>query len=326
MRIFAILILTAVCLSGPAQPRIAHASGPATAGGARGGSDAAVEDLIRVHGTPSTAGLIERLHREHAAVRDLAQRKLGAALANPFDCHLAANTSEAAGILGDVLGRELHIPDRFAGWAVPGRGVMVLNLDALVRGDPGDPVMRTFRHEYGHLVIGEWLEGSGRRLPLWLEEGICQWMERSAYAATDEVLAVRAGLAAHPGLDRVSAMAGGDDLALGYALAEDAARTLLSGLSDDRRLAALRVLVAKIHDGLPFDDAFVAAFGRTPAQFEAHWREISRGDGITPLLEYLGSQWFSLLFGFGGLLLVVAVIRKRRRQRREIEQLEAEAW
>jgi hypothetical protein len=79
------------------------------------------------------------------------------------------------------------------------------------------------------------------------------------------------------------------------------------------------VALNRLRHGDDLDEAFEAAFGRTPDELDAKWRD-QLSDGSDWVAIATGS---SALWGLATLLFALAYVRTRQRQRRRFEEMGA---
>ncbi|GAB4225158.1 MAG: hypothetical protein Kow0062_27490 [Acidobacteriota bacterium] len=203
------------------------------------------------------------------------------------------------------------------GWADSAGGRIVLYADRAPR-YPHEGLEGLLVHEAAHLVLAANLP-PGARVPRWYDEGLAMLAERGL-TWRDTVTLVRVELLAEPipleQLER-SWPASGGRAAAAYAQS----LSLLSWLERSAPPAAPRRLVEGLRDGLPFERAFAAAWGRSPAAAWQAWRRGVRWRyRIVPVLVAAG-----LSPGLIGVLaLVASAVARRRRARRWAEFADGE--
>ena len=201
------------------------------------------------------------------------------------------------------------------GYAVPSRRRIVLNLSAM--DERGLEPLGVLRHEIAHLVLGSALPAAR---PLWLEEGLAQWVEGIGLNALIEG---GPGVLPEPdytGLDDLSAALREDDRA-GPAYGE--ARRVIELLARRHGEDKLRALLAALQKpGAELGPAFAAVTGEDLSQFEAAWLKEREEERPARMVACLGANWSWLLFGLAGLGTVGAVVVARRRRRNQLAQME----
>ena len=106
---------------------------------------------------------------------------------------------------------------------------------------------------------------------------------------------------------------GGSAVALAYAQAAD----FVGFLVHEGGWHGVRVALTRLRNGDDLDEAFETAFGRTPGELEARWRD-RLADGSSWVAVATGS---SALWGLATLLFALAYVRSRQRQRRRLEEM-----
>lgn len=189
---------------------------------------------------------------------------------------------------------------------------------------PASPEARALLfHEAVHLALARLETGRADRLPLWLHEGLATWLSGARHLhgpRTDFDLA-----AAHNTLiplerlrDTFPERSSEADMA--YAQSE----AFVAHLVNRSGVEALRAFFRLYADGVPFDETFRAAFGRSLPEAESEWR-----DALAGRFKWLWATLGALTFwGFMALATVAVfflVSWRARRQRRTWER-EEEEW
>lgn len=206
----------------------------------------------------------------------------------------------------------VRAPGWAAGVAFSRLGLVVV--DAQASGRAGS-VRTVLLHEFAHIALGRLAEG---RLPRWFNEGFAlqvagEWsLPRSSVVA--RAVMARA-LIPLSDLDEDWPHSV-TDVDLAYAQSASMVGHLLSVESGD----ALRRLVAKLHDGLPFPTALHEAYGKPLVVLETEWkRSLTYRYGWLAIL--MDSE---LLWAGAALLLVIGAWRRKWRRRKRLEEMEAE--
>jgi len=156
--------------------------------------------------------------------------------------------------------------------------------------------------------------------PLWLEEGICQWVSGNL----GEVLVAwqppgGSGLPRRTiPLRRLSSSfpSSEEELFLAY----DVSREFVEDFIDRYGREGLRRVLAAMKEGRAAEDAFEDETGRGIEELEAQWlRGMNR---FRRWALWLAASLYEILFFLGGVLLAVAFVAKTLRKRRYAEEEE----
>jgi hypothetical protein len=181
-------------------------------------------------------------------------------------------------------------------------------------GRPTEHLDIELEHELSHIALRDAVQGV--EVPRWLSEGIAvQQSERSSMARRSSLLLAALGgnvgsLAALHDYPR-----GDTAVALAYAQAAD----FVGFLVHEGGWHGVRVALNRLRHGDDLDVAFEAAFGRTPDELDAKWRD-SLSDGFSWVAIATGS---SALWGIATLLFALAYVRSRQRRHRRLEEMGA---
>lgn len=293
----------------------AHSSAPTPTSGA-----------LTIHAPNELSGLKTHLERAFPAVETFVGERLGATYAGPVTVYVATDTRHVGAVFAEIfnLPQPRTIPRGFAGWAVPSRGVIVLNVEAYRHGYIYDEAISTLRHEYGHLVMGQYASEADTVWPKWFEEGVCQWIERSVGQPNRIVEGVRSGTISPPPLAELSDMiaARGDFTQEGYALSESAVRFLMGQRPVEQQAERMRRLAEKLAQHGEFGAAFADVFGESVGSFERRWHAHASPGGVAAVAHFIGSNLTGLLFGGMALIFILALLVRRRRNQKILDTLD----
>jgi hypothetical protein len=278
------------------------------------GAEPADPGVCRFEVPPARAGVAETLaescgERGREIFSELGLRGEGAGGPEPVVVRVVGDPAEIAG----ASPRGAVPPPWSIAIAYPAARLVVLAL----RDRDGHPVEHLdieLEHELSHIALRDALRGAD--VPRWLSEGIAvQQSERSSMARRSALTLAALG-------GRVPSLAaihdypeGGAAVALAYARAADFVGFLLR----EGGWHAIRVVLNRLRRGDSLDDAFETAFGRTPAELDAAWRDALSDD----------ASWVAVVTGSGALwglataLFVLAYFRSRRLRRRKLEAMGA---
>jgi len=208
------------------------------------------------------------------------------------------------------------IPEWGVGFANWPTGPIVLDMDAVLRGDQG--LSRILRHELSHVYLGQRV-GARAGLPRWFVEGVAQaqsgewrWHERFA-------LLRGASAGSLPALERIGKAfpEGGAAAARAYALSLAAVLELQDRL---RAQGGWKALIDGTVRCGRFDQAFLELTGQTVHRFALDFDARIQGRyGWIAALSQVAS-----IFTLMTLLFLVGAARSYWRKRRRLAQMEEE--
>jgi hypothetical protein len=253
--------------------------------------------LVREEGLEVQARQLEQMYPE---VRRNLESALGWELRRPPQVVLTADRETFEKMSGSPLVSAI---------AVPRQQTIVMLLSAAT----STSVMReTLEHELCHLVLHDHI--SQKRLPKWLDEGICQWVSGSL----GEILAgqglVTAGinLSRHPiPLEQLAESFPGEKRLLVQAYEES--RLFVDFLVARYGKNGLIRLLEHLKEGEAVDDAALKAFSSSLESLQTEWlRELQdRNLWLLWFSQYL----YEILFFLAALLTVLAAVRLMIRKR-----------
>lgn len=218
---------------------------------------------------------------------------------------------------GEVAGRLPPAPVWAAGYALRGSPVVVL------RGDPrrGPFVLglsRVLLHELVHVRVDRALGSRSMETPVWFLEGTATVLAHEG-ALRDLVHLGRVALeSGAPRLEEISDSFPGEgrEAEAAYVLSY----AFVAELVERAGTKGLGRVIGRVGEGEPFDAAFEAVYGGSPASLEASWRRrFLWAYRWIPILTSGATLWLAVTF-----LLLLAGWRKRRRARRLLEQWDVE--
>ncbi len=147
--------------------------------------------------------------------------------------------------------------------------------NAILMNDAGEmtrEIRSTLVHEYVHAAVDELSGGNARSVPIWVNEGIAeyvQWRYLGADAPPQRVAVMLRGAAVRGELPSLSAMSdraliSTGDPGLAYATSASAVRLLIRKGGMDRFVAMLK----EVGRGKPFEDALRERYDRTLARLD----------------------------------------------------------
>jgi len=183
-------------------------------------------------------------------------------------------------------------------------------------------LMSTLEHEVCHILLHQHIES--KRLPRWLDEGLCQWVSGSI----DEMLgslkasalrgAVISGSA--DSIDRLSRRFPEDTE--GRRIAYEASRRFTVYLVDQYGRGRLTRLLQHMAEGEDVRQAFFNTYGLSFHHVEGEWRA-SLGSGFTWLMA-IGHHLYEILFASAAFLAIFGFARMRRLKREYVDEEDEE--
>jgi hypothetical protein len=176
-------------------------------------------------------------------------------------------------------------------------------------------------HELFHLLLHRYIPGEV--LPLWFEEGVCQW----ASDGIGEIISGSGGV-----LD--SAVIRGDLLPLRLiessfprdpaemSLAYQQSKSIVIYLVETYGRNALVDILTAMKNGKDFDGALRDSLGISAGRFEEEWLGSLKGSAAW--MRFIGDYFYGLLFAFAAVLSVAGFIRVIVRKRRAYREYENE--
>lgn len=211
---------------------------------------------------------------------------------------------------------QLGAPAWADGLALPLRGEIVIKSPALLGG--AEQFDHVLAHELMHLHLAPAMDG--RRLPLWLEEGLA--MILSGETAWGRAPTMAGGVLADqlPPLGELAASFPAEEGAAALAYAQS--YYFVSWFLNNHGDAALRQVLTGLAQGLEPSAAFMVACGRSLAGLEKQFRQdMAERFSWLALLTAGGTLWalFSLLAGAG-------LVWRRGRQKARRQGMDESHW
>lgn len=200
-------------------------------------------------------------------------------------------------------------------FAVPKANLVVIHVSPAT----GNPYLlrETFIHELCHLLLHEHIDGDS--LPLWLDEGVCQWVSGSLgeIAAGEALDTSGIDIARHPipmtALENRFPDSGGPMLQA-YAQSRSLIEYVVSLYGRDGLQRILQVL----KEGHRVDQAIGQATGISYGELEQRWLHHIRGRSVR--LIWASQHLYDILFFAGALLTIIAFARLWARKRRHLAE------
>jgi len=278
------------------------------------GAEVITSGLCRFEIDVDRAGVVEALEescgpRAAEIFAELGVPRATGAASAPVTIRVVSDPAE----IGSASPKGMAPPPWSVAVAYPEHRLVVLAL----RGRDGSPVERLdveLEHELSHIALRDAVQGA--EVPRWLSEGIAvQQSERSSMARRGAL--TLAALGGNVGsLAALHDYPKGDTaVALAYAQAADFVGFILR----EGRWHGIRVALTRLRHGDDLDEAFETAFGRTPDELDASWRD-QLSDGTSWVVVATGS---GALWGVATALFALAYVKSRQRRRRRFEEMGA---
>ncbi len=175
-------------------------------------------------------------------------------------------------------------------------------------------------HEMVHVFIARRLYGNTGRLPLWLHEGLAQYLAEDWDGADQELLQEAASTGGILPLERIAVGFPEDER--GRAVAYAQSYSIVRYIAERYTPAALRDLISETKRGMRFETACLYSLGTEPADLERDWRQHIRD-------RYGRQRWHvagTAVVSAAMVLFAILAFRSRSIQkRRKAEEFEEEA-
>jgi hypothetical protein len=214
-----------------------------------------------------------------------------------------------------MVAKATNMPVWVSGVAHPPSGVIAISMH-----DPDgsrSDLDTLLQHELVHVAL--YRATNGAELPRWFHEGVAESFANEISLLRAEALAGAVFGGGVPDIDRLETYFHGDSRQanVAYAAARDFATWLRY---HDPESAEFRQLLSQLHNGRPFEQAFVDAYGVNLAELDSTWRSGLFGRFMWFPLLGSGELPFLLI----GPIVVVAWIRRRRRLANDWARLDAQ--
>ncbi len=259
---------------------------------------------------PGTRAMAERIADEFSRRRALAGTWLGIRNHRPVTIHVVADY--------DGMVQQAPGAPEWATAVCRRDDVMVFRFDRVDR-SLNDRLLLVLSHEVTHQLLTHL---GGLPLPRWFEEGLCVHHAGVAYLELDTTLPRLGAARRLPTMEQANGyfLSDGRRAAIAYRFGHAAVQRM----EREYGLEAIRHLLTRVSEGVPFESAFYDATSVNLGEFE---RDLHRE--LTPFLPYflyiIASDLGSSLFAFGGLLVFFAYLRQRFRRKRELDAMDRAA-
>lgn len=206
-----------------------------------------------------------------------------------------------------------RIPHWGAGVAYPQAMTIVLR-----RTGPYESLLQTARHEFSHILLHHAVSSTGRRPPVWFNEGLAMWVAREwrlSQSLEVAAAAIRGGLIPLGEIDAVLSFGAGR-----AHLAYDQSYLAVLYLIDRGGEDAVPTIVSELAGGTPFDVALYRVTGLSPAAFEEGYATyVAARFGLVSLLTAEEAIWVYIV-----MLVLLVYVGVRVRNRRTLARWEEE--
>lgn len=173
-------------------------------------------------------------------------------------------------------------------------------------------------HEMVHVFIARRLYGNTGRLPLWVHEGLAQYLADDWGSADQDLLQEAASTGAILPLDRISVSFPEDERGRAIAYAES--YSIVKYIADRYTLAALRDLISETRRGMRFETACLYSLGTEPQDLERDWRQFVWDRYGKQRWYTLGTAVVSAAMALFAVLAFRSRIIQKRRKAEEFEE------
>jgi hypothetical protein len=196
--------------------------------------------------------------------------------------------------------------DIFVGYAVPANNLIVLDTSRVY----ARPLtLRTvLKHELCHLTLHSHI----KKLPRWLDEGVCQWvsdglpdmlMNGGGRSLQEALLA--GTLIPISDLDEFPPHS--------VRLAYEQSRSIIEYVQGKFGRGKIREVLRHLKEGSSLDAAFLRSISMTPLELEKRWR--ADLDDNLPILRYVSQYLYEILFFIAAIITVYGFVIMMRRKR-----------
>jgi hypothetical protein len=264
----------------------------------------------RVYGASADHVTARRLADHAAEAIPRLARRLGLPAGGMIDVYVAPTQAQF-----DAM--QPGVPPEWAdGTAYPQWGLVFLRSPS-VRPGMSEPLEQVLDHELVHILIGRAF--APHPAPRWLQEGLAQyWTGELGPRVGDDLARVAFGKDRVFSLHQLSAGFRGDPLSA--RLAYDASADFIGFLSTNYGEKSVRALVSNMAAGKGFDDALEASTGQPVDTIEAAWK----ARWSSPVLYLKAATSSEVLWGAGGILVIIGAWRARKRTQQKLARWEAE--
>ena len=254
---------------------------------------------LQVESPPELAAIRARLQAiPSSRLADISEF-LGAESGSPIRVVLAPENTELARSVSPWI----------SGFAV-GESSLVVIFPARSPGYPDSTIEDVLRHEVAHVLI--WRAADGHPVPRWFNEGLAMDVERARRFQDQTELLYQLVKGGEADLHRLDGLFTGSqsDQVRAYALAGAFVHDILQMYG----AMSAKAILARIHQGARFEEAFLDVTGVSPATAESQfWRRQRIWTSWIPVLTSSTIVWLGIT------LLALLAIYIRRLRNREIE-------
>lgn len=126
--------------------------------------------------------IIAELKKVHDDIAGKLKKILGFALTQPVSIVICSNRRELIQL------SEQQLPSWLLGLAIPDKNT--IGIDGSKLGAVYNNLRAVVKHEMCHLYLGAWERTHRKRLPLWFNEGICEWISGAFHGSYQQDLLI----------------------------------------------------------------------------------------------------------------------------------------
>lgn len=254
--------------------------------------------------------LTEMVVKAHEQITAELSKKLGFSLCEPVVIVLCEDHED----LERLTGHEL--PLWVLGIAIPKTHTIAVNSQKIDM--VHNNLVAVIKHEMCHLYLGVWERTNRKRLPMWFNEGVCEWYSGGLHLTCAEDVVTSAAEGTLIPLDSLedSFPEDAEMATLAYSQSLSVVRYIVDTYGE----VALSKILSHYAESTTFATAVRKSLGISLPELEARWQQ-----AITPASPWLWRIAKNVsLFSILALLVIVAYWRQRRRSRKILQKWEDE--
>ncbi len=215
---------------------------------------------------------------------------------------------------GEVLKRTAK-SDKFVAYAVPERNLILLDTSK-VYAKPFS-LESTLKHELCHLLLHRNIE----RLPMWLDEGICQWVSggiAELLAEDNKRVLQKATVSGNLiGIEELNSFPP-DALILAY----EESKSIVEYIEKEFGRQGILQVLKYLKEGYPLDDSLQRALSVTTSELEMKWHAHLKREHTW--IFYLTRNIYEILFLIAALATILGFMRMLKRKKKYTDETEEE--
>lgn len=179
-------------------------------------------------------------------------------------------------------------------------------------------VEQVLAHEMVHVFIARRLHGNAGRLPLWVHEGLAQYLADDWGHSDQDLLQEAVSVGAILPLNKIAVRFPEDKR--GRAVAYAQSYSIVKYIADKYTMAALRDLIMETRQGRPFEIACLYSLGTEPEDLERDWRQFLWDKYGRQRWHALGTAVVSAAMVIFAILAFLSRLRQKRHKALEFEE------